>query len=271
MKKTAAVIAAACITLIGTTSLVLPSQGSQKFASCVSMNKKFPTGVAASATAASKLSSDFSKPTVNKAVYGANKGLDRDKDQVVCPTKSKIPADPYAKAFGSFSALSFTGVGDDVIELPAALKQGFVEQTHTGSSNFAVWAIDKNMEKVDLLANEIGNFSGAATFGFGFSDDPIKYLEVTADGNWTINIKPITDAPAFSGDGVGSGVFKGSVTAGSKTFTHNGKSNFAVWQYCTNGHSDLLVNEIGAYTGRKIVKGGSCVMAIDADGTWSIK
>lgn len=271
MRKTVALFLGVCLTLVGSTSFVLPSQGAQKFASCVSLNKKFPTGVAASAAAASKLAAQFATPTIDKAVYGANKGLDKDKDQVVCPTKAKVQVDPYAKAFGTFTALSYTGVGDDVIELPAALKQGFVEQSHTGSSNFAVWAIDKNMEKVDLLANEIGNFSGAATFGFGFADDPIKYLEVTADGNWTVNIKPITDAPAFSGDGLGSGVFKGTIKAGSKTLTHNGKSNFAVWQYCTNGHSDLLANEIGAYSGRKIVKGGSCVMAIDADGAWSIK
>jgi hypothetical protein len=270
MKKTAAGVAIV-LSIMASTGLNLPSHGSQKFASCVSMNKKFPSGVAMSTAAANKLSTGFSKPRVDRAVYLANRSLDKDKDQVVCPTKSKTQVDPYAKAFGTFTALSFTGVGDDVIELSTALKQGFVEQIHSGSSNFAVWAIDKNMEKVDLLANEIGNFSGAATFGFGFSDEPIKYLEVTADGNWTINIKPITDAPAFSGEGVGSGVFKGSITGGSKTLTHNGKSNFAVWQYCTNGYSDLLANEIGAYSGRKIVKAGNCVMAIDADGAWSIK
>lgn len=248
-----------------------PANAASKFSSCVSLNKKYPTGVAASAAAAAKASSKFATPKVDKAVYGTNKGLDKDKDMVICPVAAKTPVDPFAKAFGTFTAMSYTGVGDDVIELPAGLKAGFVEVTHAGSSNFAVWAFDKDMERVDLLANEIGNYTGAAPFGFGFADEPVKYLEVTAGGTWTVNIKPITDAPAFTGEGLGAGVFKGSIKGGSKTLTHVGSSNFAVWQYCTNGDSDLLANEIGSYTGRKIVKSGSCVIAVEADGTWSIK
>lgn len=249
----------------------LPAQAAAKFSSCVSLNKKFPTGVAATSRAAERLSSANARPKVDRAVFNRNRSLDRDRDLVICPVKARVQGDPYARAFGTFTAMSFTGVGDDVIELPVGLKAGFVELSHVGGSNFAVWSFDKDMERVDLLANEIGNYSGSSPFGFGFSDDPVKYLEVTAGGTWTINIKPITDAPAFTGEGSGSGVFKGTVKVGSKTLTHDGSSNFAVWQYCTNGHRDLLVNEIGSYTGRKIVKAGSCVIAVEADGTWSIK
>jgi hypothetical protein len=271
MRKIIASSVGLLLTFGGLSTLSAPAHAAPKYSSCVSLNKKYPTGVAASSAAAAKLSSKFAKPRVDKAVYGVNKRLDKDKDQVICPVAAKAQVDPFAKAFGTFTATSYTGVGDDVIELPVGLKAGFVEVSHAGPSNFAIWAFDKDMERVDLLANEIGNYSGAAPFGFGFSDEPIKFLEVTAGGTWTVNIKPITDAPAFTGEGSGAGVFKGSIKGGSKTLTHVGSSNFAVWQYCTNGDSDLLANEIGSYTGRKIVKSGSCVIAVEADGTWSIK
>jgi hypothetical protein len=60
--------------------------------------------------------------------------------------------------------------------------------------------------------------------------------------------------------------------------THTGSSNFIVWSLDTSFASiDLLVNEIGAYDGRRMVHGGwfgapELVrhLEIDADGAWSI-
>ena len=60
--------------------------------------------------------------------------------------------------------------------------------------------------------------------------------------------------------------------------THNGTSNFAVWSLDSSfGMIDLLVNEIGSYSGRRMVHGGWFSqpelvrhLDIDADGAWSI-
>ena len=47
---------------------------------------------------------------------------------------------------------------------------------HDGSSYFFVWLMDGNGDNVDLLANEIGDYSGSTA------------IITDADGAWSINI-----------------------------------------------------------------------------------
>ena len=76
-------------------------------------------------------------------------------------------------------------------------------------------------------------------------------LSIEADGQWTVTIEPITDAPTFSDTYTGSGdsvvIYTGD--KGVANLAHSGDSNFAVWAYPEDGRSDLLVNDIGSYTG----------------------
>lgn len=52
--------------------------------------------------------------------------------------------------------------------------------------------------------------------------------------------------------------------------THSGYSNFAVWLYDADDNRDLLINEIGNYTGTVFLDGASPLMLnIEADGDWS--
>ncbi len=52
------------------------------------------------------------------------------------------------------------------------------------------------------------------------------------------------------------------------THTHEGKSSFTAWAY---GDSlDLLVNDIGVYSGETLLPSGTVVLAVRADGPWSI-
>lgn len=69
-----------------------------------------------------------------------------------------------------------------------------------------------------------------------------------------------------SGIEVGDGIYR-------VHFTNSGSSNFIVKVYTTNGGS-LLVNEIGAYSGKKVVtipSGSNAFFVITADGNWTIK
>ncbi|MGI9252963.1 MAG: hypothetical protein ACR2J8_04400 [Thermomicrobiales bacterium] len=70
-----------------------------------------------------------------------------------------------------------------------------------------------------------------------------------------------------------------SVPAGLLTITgsHQGQSNFAVWVYDLNGgglefgDSDLVFNEIGAFSGQQLEKIGqtsTLVFEVTADGPW---
>jgi hypothetical protein len=51
--------------------------------------------------------------------------------------------------------------------------------------------------------------------------------------------------------------------------THNGNSNFAVWSFGEAGQ-DLLVNEIGSYSGEVLWPSGTLLVEITADGKWTI-
>ena len=59
--------------------------------------------------------------------------------------------------------------------------------THDGRSNFAVWLIDSQGQRVELLVNEIGSFDGSTAIGI--DQTGVHILDVTADGNWTVSIE----------------------------------------------------------------------------------
>jgi hypothetical protein len=54
------------------------------------------------------------------------------------------------------------------------------------------------------------------------------------------------------------------------TITHQGDSNFAVVSYIGPEQSDLLVNEIGTYSGTVYIAPGVDNLEITADGQWTV-
>ena len=83
--------------------------------------------------------------------------------------------------------VSFIGTGQQVpplFELSPGLAR--FEMEHDGERNFAIWLLDCNGEMVDLLVNEIGPFDGSKATGI--EDRGIYCLDISADGNWRINI-----------------------------------------------------------------------------------
>lgn len=180
----------------------------------------------------------------------------------------------------SSTPIRITGNGDDVIAFSAsgtALR--VFSMQHTGDSNFAIWLIDDQGNNEDLLVNEIGSYSGKKSAKLTSGD---YSLDVTADGPWAVEISPSVsqiqptsgksplvfrgsgdDVVSFSSTGTGLRIF---------TMTHTGDSNFAVWLKDGDGDNiDLLVNEIGSYSGKKSAKltTGDYVLDISADGPWT--
>ena len=86
-----------------------------------------------------------------------------------------------------------SGAGDDVVSLevpddaPAT-----ITLTHDGTANFVVQAHDAAGEFPDLLANAIGAYEG--TRPLNFEGEPVRELEITADGSWTATVRPLTEA-----------------------------------------------------------------------------
>ncbi len=58
---------------------------------------------------------------------------------------------------------------------------------HNGQDNFAVWLMNDQGERINLLANEIGTFSGSKPVGIEQAGTYL--LGVQADGSWTIRIE----------------------------------------------------------------------------------
>ena len=150
------------------------------------------------------------------------------------------------------------------------------KMAHAGDSNFAVWLLDSQGEKVDLLANVIGGYQG--TQGLGLAGGSYL-LDIKADGDWTVEInQPRAGLPMESATISGRGdAARGPwrLSSGLHRFTleHDGDSNFAVWLLDEQGEKvELLVNEIGAFEGStaKGLDGGLYFADIHADGDWSL-
>jgi hypothetical protein len=175
-----------------------------------------------------------------------------------------------------FHAFTIAGSGNDVVDLripgdaPAIL-----DLTYDGGSNFIVWSLDGSHDLIDLLVNEIGSYTGRRMVHGGWlsSPDLVRFLDITANGPWSITVRPLSAANTFRTSLSGSGdtilLYRGSSTL---TSTHNGSSNFIIWGYRSNGElHDLIVNEIGSYSGTDLVASGTSILDIQADGAWTLK
>lgn len=167
----------------------------------------------------------------------------------------------------------YTGTGDSIlaIELPDGPGQFAVATlTHDGSSNFAIFSLDDNLAQQDLIVNTIGSYTGTVLFNAGFGGDPSS-LEISADGNWTVTMKSVLSLRQFAGNsitGAGDDVVLYFGEAAPAAITHDGSSNVAVWLY--GDSTELVVNEIGTYTGTVRWIAGPSLVAVNADGNWSV-
>ncbi|MBA8847600.1 DUF4190 domain-containing protein [Microcella alkalica] len=168
----------------------------------------------------------------------------------------------------------YSGTGDTIlqIELPAGPDSiGIATMAHSGSSNFAVWSLDANLNQSDLLVNEIGRYAGTVPFNLSTAER-ITALEITADGAWTVtlrdvlSVRELPESSTTTGQGDDVLVYLGDATIAD--LAHTGDSNFAVWSYGSS--SDLVVNEIGAYTGQVRWPAGTALVQISANGAWTI-
>lgn len=171
--------------------------------------------------------------------------------------------------------IAVSGRGDSVIAATPASgagTAGLLYLTHSGSSNFAVWALDVNNERLDLVVNEIGRYTGVVPLGF--SESPAS-LQISADGAWTVEFRSLWSAPQVNKQvltGAGSGVYLYIGGAGTATINAPADTNFVVRSYSAGSaaSADLLVNEIGPYSGVVPVRDGVQIIEVMAEGDWSI-
>ncbi|NQV13385.1 MAG: hypothetical protein HQ530_03720 [Parcubacteria group bacterium] len=153
-----------------------------------------------------------------------------------------------------------------------------IKMTHTGQSNFSVTLLDSDGNYIDLLANDIGNYSGSRAVQIPKSGEYV--FDVSADGKWDMEIKQprnmedVENINNFTGSSpMATDLFKANKGLNKISLTHSGTSNFSVTLLDKKGnYIELIVNEIGSFDGSKAVtlKDEIYIFDVQADGEWSI-
>lgn len=147
---------------------------------------------------------------------------------------------------------------------------------HVGSSNFAVWNLDSSGQEINLLVNTIGNYRGTRLID-AMEGEQTAALKIESDGSWRVTLKPFALVHVWDGTGTWTGkgdnlvVIQSGAFAGldSVKITNSGESNFVVTAYGET--MDLLVNEIGSYSGELLMPAGTVLFEIQSDGTWTLQ
>ena len=130
----------------------------------------------------------------------------------------------------------------------------------TGSDNFAVTSLAADGTQNDLLVNVIGNYAGTVFFDAQTGQHSVAFSSArTCDGASKLTGK---------GDDVVQ-VIPQSLGLVTLNITNKGQDNFVVMGYSDNG-TDLMVNEIGNYSGQVPLADGSFLLGVQSDGAWTV-
>jgi len=175
--------------------------------------------------------------------------------------------------------MTYSGSGDEVVKFKKALTEPtLITTTWTGGSdNNTIYAYDADGNEGDLIVNTIGAYKGTNIINL-YDGDDVRALKIEGSGNWKITLKPLSDAKAWDGSGTYKGksddvinvqdVFDGLDSLRFKSTRADG--NITVYGLGDNGE-DLIVNEIGNFSGKYLMPKGTVLLRISSDGRWEMK
>lgn len=199
------------------------------------------------------------------------------------PTATPEPteAPPTATHTPEPDPILLSGSGDSVVDLNKWDGAAIAVIRYSGSSYFSVQNVDAGNNHIDLLVSEIGSFAGTVPIDFA-DDEDTKRFEITASGEWTIEVKPMAQANRFIAPGILTGVGPDVVIIqGTQPLDKlvidalKANSHFSIWGY--GRRRDLLVSETAPYSGTVLIAGSLAVdeknlaLIIQATGPWSIE
>ena len=186
------------------------------------------------------------------------------------PAQAAGDTSPYRATYGTFTSVSKSGRSDSIFTLPSGAKAGIIIARYSGDSNFIVEGLDARKHLTALPVNTIGDYAGTTAFGLQDWMPQTRSIRVKARGAWSIQVKQISRAPFLQKTGRTDGVFLYGGMAKNVRMVHRGSGNFIV-QQTARGTTDLVVNEIGSYSGTNPLVKGPSVIEVNANGAWSIK
>ena len=152
------------------------------------------------------------------------------------PTPTPVTIAPTIRELGNRSiAVEGQGSGEsdpvmpDYTGLPIGID--LVSLTHDGHSSFIVNAVQGAQS--ETLLSAIGPYKGDRPL---VVEDAVVF-QVTADGNWTITLSPISQGgtPAFKGSGDGVSPYFTPPAKAAFEVTHDGQTQFIVTAQCVGG------------------------------------
>jgi len=168
-----------------------------------------------------------------------------------------------------------SGSGDSIVDIDKPNLPMVVHVTgNVGSNHFAVKNYDSVGERIDLLVNTTEPYDGIIPLDF-MTDEWTSRFEVTATGDWTIEVLPLSSIRVLSipgkieGNGDEVFVLTGGVPDLGIISGNSGSNHFAVKSY--NGGRDLLVNTTDPYEGTVMVDSGTILIEVIAVGSWTIE
>lgn len=168
------------------------------------------------------------------------------------------------------SLFSQSGRGDQVISDITVSAPSFIHITNDGDRNFIVWSHHGTGDyDKDLLVNRIGDYEGDVYLQPG-----THTLEIKSSGDWSVKVYPLGTSTTDSFSGNSDYVTPYFIpSTGIYAINYEGDGNFIIWGYYGTGKydKDLLVNEIGNYSGSVLFKRNNySYFVIKSKGNWSI-
>lgn len=166
----------------------------------------------------------------------------------------------------------YSGSGNSVIDVDADGKAYVFHITgNEDDRHFSVKAYNADGTRKTLLVNKSDPYDGI-TVDTKFET---ASLEITATGDWTVELVPLASCPNISSGQTVTGTNDAVIIVkdSGKTASISGNDSdkhFAVKAYDGNGRYDLMVNATDPYEGTVMIENDPVLLTVTSVGDWSI-
>lgn len=170
----------------------------------------------------------------------------------------------------------FEGSRNELIELDEPQTEPRL-MTIESESTVTVELRDTEGDQVDQVYSSFEE-GARSPYNLRMNEVQIAQLDVRSEAeSWTITDEPLENAETWDDpdeplEGSGPDVFLVDWDTADVEVEaeHSGELNFIVWAGDTRGYSDLLINEIGDYSGTESFSEDATVLEVESDGDWSL-
>lgn len=187
------------------------------------------------------------------------------------------PTEEPTTAAPKFQSVTYSGRGDDVVKFKKPVTDPVLVTTVWSGpqDNNTIYALDSDGEEGDLLVNTIGNYRGT-TITNKYEGNSVAALKVEGSGSWKVTLKPLSAAKSWDGSGTFSGksddvisvagAFDGLDSLKFKSLKADG--NITV--YALGESEELVVNDIGNFSGEYAMPSEVSLLHVSSDGQWTM-